>query len=75
MFYVYNICMKNSKEYKTELTIKLDELIKELMPKDPYEIKIFHLNIFDGNGQSAAIVGSEVSSVEYFVETRPNSWD
>jgi len=75
MFYVYNICMKNGKEYKTELTIKLDELIEQLMSKDPYEIKIFHLNIFDGNGQSAAIVGSEVSSVEYFVKPKANSWD
>ena len=68
MFYVYNICMKNGKEYKTENTLKLDELIKELMPKDPYEIKIFNLNIFDGNGQGTAIIGSEVSSIEYFVK-------
>jgi hypothetical protein len=67
--------MKNGKEYKTELTLKLDELINALMPKDIHEIKIFHFNIFDGKGKSVAIIGSEVSSIEYFVKIKANSWD
>jgi len=75
MFYVYNICMKNGKEYKTENTLKLDELIKELMPKDPYEIKMFNCKLFNEKGKNVAIIGSEVSSIEYFVETKQNSWD
>jgi len=37
------------------------------MSKDPYEIKIFHCNLFNGEGNSVAIIGSEVSSIEYFV--------
>ena len=75
MFYVYNICMKSGKEYKTELTIKLDELIEQLMPKTQFSIPIFNCNIFDGNGKSVAIIGTEVSSIEYFVKPKPNSWD
>ena len=75
MFYVYNIYMKNGKEYETELTLNFKELINELMPKDPYEIKIFHCKLFNEKSKSVAIIGSEVSSVEYFVETKPNSWN
>jgi len=37
--------------------------------------KIFHLNIFEGKGHSVAVIGSEVSSIEYFVKQRPNSWN
>ena len=75
MFYVYTICMKNGKEYKTEITLNLEELISELMPKDLYEIKMFHCKLFNERGKSVVIIGSEVSSIEYFVETKQNSWD
>jgi len=66
MNYVYIICMKNGKEYKTEIKMPIDELIVKLMPNDKYEIKIFHCNIFDKKGSGVAIIGNEVSSVEYF---------
>jgi len=67
MYYVYTICMKNGKEYKTDVKQNLNELINQLMSKDHYEIKIFHCNLFNGEGRSVAIIGSEVSSIEYIV--------
>jgi len=67
MYYVYTICMKNGKEYKTEVKQNLNELINQLMPQSLNEIKIFNCNLFNGEGRSVAIIGSEVSSIEYLV--------
>jgi len=66
--YNYIICMKNGKEYKIKCDFNFKDLINDIMPKSQYEIKISHFNLIDHDDKVVAIIGNEVSSIEYFIK-------
>jgi len=66
--YDYIICMKSGKEYKIKTQLKFEELIMNIMPKQTNEIKLSHFELIDCAEKNVAIIGSEISSIEYFVK-------
>jgi len=66
--YTYVICMKSGKEYKIIANLIYKELINEMMPKLTNEIKFSHFELLDCPEKNVAIIGSEISSIEYFIE-------
>jgi len=68
MSYYYNICMRSGKEYKITTNLIYKELANEIMPKLTNEIKISHFELADCKEKNVAIIGSEISSIEYFIE-------
>jgi len=66
--YDYIICMKSGKEYKIKAQFKFEELIMNIMPKQTNEIKLSHFKLIDYAEKNVAIIGSEISSIEYFVK-------
>jgi len=66
--YTYIICMKNGKEYKITTNYLFKELINEIIPKLTNEIKFSHFELVDCAENNVAIIGSEVSSIEYYVK-------
>ena len=66
--YDYIICMKSGKEYKIKTQLEFKELIMNIMPKQTNEIKISHFELVDCKEKNVAIIGSEISSIEYFIK-------
>jgi len=66
--YNYIICMKNGKEYKIKCDLNFKDLIDNIMSQNQNEIKISHFNVVDSKDRIVAIIGGEVSSIEYFVK-------
>ena len=66
--YDYIICMKSDKEYKIKTQLKFEELIMNIMPKQTNEIKLSHFELIDCAEKNVAIIGSEISSIEYFIK-------
>ena len=66
--YDYIICMKSGKEYKIKTQFKFEELIMKIMPKQINEIKISHFELVECAEKNVAIIGSEISSIEYYVK-------
>jgi len=66
--YNYIICMKSGKEYKIKTQFEFKELIMNIMPKQTNEIKLSHFELIDCKEKNVAIIGSEISSIEYFVK-------
>ena len=64
----YIICMKSGKEYKIKTQLKFEKLIMNIMPKQTNEIKLSHFESIDCAEKNVAIIGSEISSIEYFVK-------
>lgn len=68
--YNYIICMKSGKEYKIESELIFKDLMSQLMPINAHEIKVSTFKLSDCDGQGIGIIGSEISSVEYFISTK-----
>ena len=66
--YTYIICMKSGKEYKIATNFLFKELINEIMPKLTNEIKFSHFELLDCPEKNVAIIGNEISSIEYYVK-------
>lgn len=65
--YNYIIVLKNGKEYKIESDLAIADLLKNLIPLNQYEFKFSHFNIVESDNLGVAILGSEIASVEYFI--------
>ena len=68
MSYYYNICMRSGKEYKITTNLIYKELANEIMPKLTNEIKFSHFELLDCPEKNVAIIGNEISSIEYYVK-------
>jgi len=66
--YTYIICMKNGKEYKVTTKFLFEELIDKIIPKNINEIILSHFELVDYPEKIVAIIGSEISSIEYYVK-------
>jgi len=66
--YVYNICMKSGKEYKIIAEFLFEELIDKILPKNINEFRFSNFSLADNEENIVGILGSEVSSIEYYVK-------
>ena len=66
--YDYKICMKSGKEYKITTDFKFEELVNKIMPRNINEFRFSSFNLLDNGGNIVGILGSEVSSIEYFIK-------
>jgi len=59
--------MKNGNAFKVKADLKIVELLQDLIPKTINEYKVCHFDLIDTNNQAVAIIGNELSSIEYSI--------
>ena len=70
--YDYIICMKSGKEYKITTKFIINELIDKIMPKNMNEFIFSSFSLADNEENIVAIIGNEISSIEFFVKKDNN---
>lgn len=64
--YSYIVFLKNGKEYIIKSNCQIEDFMYNILPK---QSNSYHVNYFDLSENKAVVfLGSEVSSVEYFIK-------